>query len=71
MACRNPELARLRAHKREELLAATERNLEKIQARVVAGKLTGAAAIGVRVGKVINQYQVAKHFDLAIGDTGL
>ena len=71
VACRNPELARLRAYKREELLAATERNLEKIQARVVAGKLTGAAAIGVRVGKVINQYQVAKHFDLEIGDTGL
>jgi hypothetical protein len=42
VACRNPELARLRAYKREELLAATERNLEKIQARVVAGKLSGA-----------------------------
>jgi hypothetical protein len=66
VACRNPELARLRAYKREELLAATERNLEKIQARVVAGKLSGADAIGLRVGKVINQYQVAKHFDLTI-----
>ena len=71
VACRNPELARLRAYKREELLAATERKLQPIQARVAAGKLAGAAAIGVRVGKVINQYQVAKHFDLTIDDTGL
>ena len=68
VACRNPELARLRAHKREELLCATERNLEKIKARVVAGKLAGQDDIGLRVGKVINQYKVAKHFELAIGD---
>ena len=66
VACRNPELAKLRAHKREELLAATERNLAKIQARVDSAKLAGKDDIGLRVGKVINQYQVAKHFDLAI-----
>ena len=69
MACRNPQLARLRAHKREELLCATEKSLEKIQARVHAGKLTGQDAIGVRVGKVVNQYKVAKHFALTIGET--
>ena len=68
VACRNPELARLRAHKREELLCATERNLAKIKARVDAGKLAGQDEIGVRVGKVINQYQLAKHFELTIGD---
>jgi transposase len=68
VACRNPELAKLRTHKREELLAATERNLEKIKARVDAGKLAGREEIGLRVGKVINQYKVAKHFELAIGD---
>jgi hypothetical protein len=68
VACRNPELAKLRAHKREELLAATERNLEKIKARVDAGKLAGADEIGLRVGQVINQYKVAKHFDLTIED---
>ncbi len=56
VACRNPELAKLRAHKREALLAATERNLEKIKARVNAAKLAGADEIGLRVGKVINQY---------------
>jgi transposase len=66
VACRNPQLASLRAHKREELLAATERNLESIKARVVAGKLKGADAIGLRVGRVVNQYKVAKHFELRI-----
>jgi hypothetical protein len=68
VACRNPELAKLRAHKREELLVATQRNLAKIKARVEAGKLSGRDAIGVRVGKVIDQYKVAKHFDLTIED---
>ncbi|MGH6639072.1 MAG: IS1634 family transposase [Polaromonas sp.] len=68
VACRNPELARLRTHKREELLAATEKNLQKIKDRVAAGKLAGADAIGLAVGKVVNQYKVAKHFELAIGD---
>jgi hypothetical protein len=70
VACRNPELAKLRAHKRESLLAATERNLGKIKARVDAGKLAGADEIGVRVGKVVNQYKVAKHFELSIGERG-
>jgi transposase len=68
VACRNPELARLRAHKREELLIATEQSLAKIKARVDAARLAGADEIGLRVGKVINQYKVAKHFELAIGD---
>jgi hypothetical protein len=68
VACRNPELAKLRTHKRQELLAATERNLDKIKSRVAAGKLAGKDEIGVRVGKVINQYKVAKHFELTIED---
>jgi hypothetical protein len=68
VACRNPQLAALRSHKREELLAATERNLAPIKARVEAGKLRGAEAIGLRVGKVVNQYRVAKHFALTIGE---
>jgi transposase len=71
VACRNEALARLRAHKREELLVATERHLDKIKARVDAGKLSGQDAIGVRVGKIINQYKVAKHFDLSIADAAL
>jgi hypothetical protein len=69
VACRNTALATLRAHKREELLAATESSLDPIKARVVAGKLGGQDKIGVRVGKVINRYKVAKHFALTITDT--
>ena len=68
VACRNPELAKLRAYRRQELLVATERNLDKIKARVDAGKLVGSDEIGVRVGKTVNQYKVAKHFELTIGD---
>jgi transposase len=67
VACRNPELAKLRAHKREALLCATEKNLERIKTFVSTAKLAGQDDIGVRVGKVINQYKVAKHFDLTIG----
>jgi hypothetical protein len=67
VACRNPQLAKLRTHKRQELLAATEHNLEKIKARVDAGKLAGQDEIGLRVGKLVNQYKVAKHFELVIG----
>lgn len=68
VACRNPQLAKLRTHKREELLVATEKNLDKIKARVDQGKLHGADEIGLRVGKLVNQYKVAKHFELAIGE---
>lgn len=68
VACRNPQLAALRAHKREELLTATEKNLAAIKERVSAGRLKGADAIGLRVGKVVNQYKVAKHFELRITD---
>jgi transposase len=68
VACRNPQLAVLRAHKRQDLLAATEKNLQQIKERVDAGRLKGADAIGLRVGKVVNQYKVAKHFELQISD---
>jgi transposase len=66
VACRNPELAALRAHKREDLLQATEKNLEKVRTMVQSGRLRGQDKIGVRVGKVVNQYKVAKHFTLDI-----
>ena len=68
VACRNPELAKKRAYTRTDLLLATERSLAKLKARVEASKLTGSDRIGLAVGKVINQYKVAKHFDLNITD---
>ena len=70
VACRNPELATLRARKRQALLEATVKELEKIRGMVARGKLKGRDAIGVRVGKVINKYKVAKHFRLDIRDDG-
>ena len=68
VACRNPELARLRAAKRKDLIAATARELEKIAGMVAGGSLSGRDRIGVRVGKVIGKYKMAKHFDLDIQD---
>lgn len=68
IACRNPELAKRRAHTRESLLAATTQALEEVGRMVASGRLTGAAEVGVRVGKVVNKHKVAKHFVLDIGD---
>lgn len=71
VACRNDALAKLRAHKREELLKATEASLLEISASVDAARLSGQDKIGVRVGKIVNKYKVAKHFELTITDTSL
>jgi hypothetical protein len=70
-ACRNPVLAADRARKREDLLAATEKLLAPILARVQAGKLAGAGPIGVEVGKVISKYKTGKHFEIVITDATL
>ena len=71
IACRNPALAADRARKRQDLLAATEKLLAPIIARVRAGRLTGAGPIGVEVGKVISRYKTGKHFTVTITDTTL
>ena len=71
IVCRNPLLADERARKREELLAATEKDLDKIVAATGRAKraLRGKEKIALRVGKVVNRYKVAKHFVLEIEDT--
>jgi hypothetical protein len=68
VACRNPLLAVARAHKREDLLRATERDLEKVAVatRREKRRLVGRDKIGLRVGKVLGKYKVAKHFELDI-----
>ena len=71
IACRNPVLAADRARKRQDLLAATEKLLAPITARVQAGRLAGAGPIGVEVGKVISTYKTGKHFTVTITDTSL
>src|SRR6266508_1364409 len=68
VACRNVELGKLRGHKRQALLEATTQELEKIRAMVKRGDLRGAGKIGVRAGRVVNKYKVAKHFELTIDD---
>lgn len=66
VACRNPELARRRGDKRAALIAATTAELDKVRNMVARGALAGRAEIGLRVGKVVNKYKVAKHFKLTI-----
>lgn len=70
IVCRNKALAGERARKREELLAATEKELAKIAASVTRSRnpLRGADKIGLKAGAVLNKRKMAKHFELAITD---
>src|SRR4051794_40296655 len=70
VVCKNPLLGQERARKRGELLAATEKELIRIQARVQRAKkkLHGAAAIGQAVGAVLGRRKMAKHFQISISD---
>jgi len=67
-ACFNPLLAEERARKRPELLAATEKQLEKIATATKRARrpLRGKQNIGVRAGKILNRYKMGKHFELRI-----
>jgi Transposase DDE domain len=69
VVCRNPLVAAERTRKREELLAATERDLEQIAARVTRGTLTGADQIGLAAGPALKRHKMKKHFDVQITDT--
>lgn len=68
IACFNPLLAEERARKRPELLAATEKQLEKIAAATQRPKrpLRGKQNIGLRAGRILNRYKMGKHFQLRI-----
>jgi hypothetical protein len=66
IACRNPALADERARKRTALLEATDAELAKIAAAVDAGRLVDPGKIGMRVGRVIGRYKMAKHYLLDI-----
>jgi transposase len=70
VVCRNPDLAAERARKREELLAATEKELARIKIAVERKRnaLRGTAEIALAVGAVLNTYKMKKHFDLTITD---
>ncbi len=72
IVCKNPGLAEQRAKTRQALLQATERELDKIVAATTRAKrpLKGEARIGLRVGKVLNRFKMAKHFRLYITEMG-
>jgi hypothetical protein len=71
IVCRNGALAGERARKREDLLAATERDLARIAAAVARKRqpLRGKAEIGLEIGAVLDKHKMAKHFALDITDT--
>lgn len=68
IVCRNPLLAEERRRKREELLAATEKALEKVAQATRRSKnpLQGEGRIGLRVGRVLGRFKMSKHFLLTI-----
>jgi transposase len=68
IVCRNPLVAAERTRKREELLQATERDLQQIADRVQKGTLTGSSEIGLAVGPAVKRFKMRKHFDLQIAD---
>ncbi len=70
VVCKNPLLAEQRTRKRRELLEATERELQTVAKAVARDKrsLRGAAKIGVRIGKMLGRFKMAKHFKLTITD---
>jgi hypothetical protein len=72
IACFNPLLGQERARKREDLLLSTEGKLDEVVAATAREKrpLRGSDKIGLRVGKLIERYNVAKHFRLQITDDG-
>jgi hypothetical protein len=72
IACRNPLLAIERARKREDLLAATEKELQKVQTAVRRSSrpLRGKERIAFAVGKALGHYKMAKHFHYRIRGNG-
>jgi transposase len=68
VACRNPDLARLQADRREELLVATEKDLERIQESAAERRIKGTEVIALKVGRFLDRHKMAKHFVLEFQD---
>jgi hypothetical protein len=70
VVCHNPLLGAERSRKRADLLAATEADLSKLQARVARARapLRGAGAIGQALGAILDRHKVGKHFITTIAD---
>ncbi len=70
VACRNVELAHRRAIKRESLLKATVKELDKVRGMVKRGRLSGKKEIDARVRAILKKYRIGKHFELDIREDG-
>jgi len=70
IACRNVELAYRRAMKRESLLKATVKELDKVRGMVWRGRLSGKKEIDAAVCGILKKYRIGKHFDLDIREDG-
>jgi len=70
IACRNVELAHRRAIKRESLLKATVKELDKVRGMVRRGRLSGKKEIDARVRTILKKYRIGKHFDVDIREDG-
>jgi transposase len=70
IVCFNPRLAAERGRKREELLQATQKALERLEAEVKRRTKTplGKAQIGVKAGRILGRFKMGKHFTLSIDD---
>jgi hypothetical protein len=71
VACRNPAMAEKEAQTRNDLLASTLADLAKVATQVASGRIKGQVAIGVRVGRVVNRFKVAKFVRFDIHDDRL
>lgn len=70
VACRNVDLAKRRAIKRESLLAATIKELEKVKQMVQRRRLDGKEEIAARLHAILKNYSIGKHFAVEIGENG-
>ena len=70
MACRNLELARKRANRRQSLLEATTRQLDKVRAMVQRGRLHGREVIDARVQDILKSYRIRRHYHIKVRDDG-
>lgn len=70
VACRNDALAKRRAHKRKSLLKANARELNKVRNMVEFARIRGKDEIGARVGAILRQYRISKHYSIDIRDDG-
>ena len=70
IVCRNPELAKQRAQKRQALLDATAEKLKEVRSTVEGGKLRGADTIARRLNNIVKKYKVASQFSFTVHDDG-